>query len=309
MTSSDAWARTMSRRSSLIGLGALGLTCLAPLSPGAAHTPGEMVGDIRVIPLSDGYYDVPLAAFTLPPEAPPHPDPMVRLGAHAWLIETGARRILVDAGAGTMLRVRHPYSGQLPGALAHVGVSPTDITDIIITHMHADHIGGLMDGGIARFPNAMLHLSAAEWQYWTAPERAASIRPALRPMAWQIAAMADAFAYRIAMHDGTTDIGPGVWTEPAPGHSPGHQIVHVTSGSDSLLLLGDTLVCGALQFEHPQIPYALDANPELAAATRTALFDRIASDDIRFAATHLQLGVPHRLIRRGRNRFEAVHNS
>lgn len=283
----------VSRRSFGFGLGATALAMTVPQGAHAASPDRLHVGDISVTALSDGHFDLPPAAFSPQPEATS--TKFQSVGAHAWLIETGHRKMLVDTGSGTTLRGKYPDTGHLPMALARAGVSPDQITDILITHMHADHIGGLMHGGAARYPNAMLHVCEVEWRYWSAPDRAQLVAPAQRPLANLIAGLMDQMAYRIAVHNPNGDIGAGVWLEAAPGHTPGHQIVHVTSGTHSLLLLGDALICGPLQFARPDIHYILDADPEQAAATRAALFDRIATDTVPFAATHLAYGGPHRL--------------
>ena len=292
----------VSRRSFGFGLGATALAVTLPQGARAASPYRLRVGDISVTALSDGHFDLPPAAFSPQPEAPPKSQ---YVGANAWLIETGHRRMLVDTGSGATLRAKYPDTGHLPMALARAGVTPDQITDILITHMHADHIGGLMHGGAARYPNAMLHVCEVEWRYWAAPERAQLVAPPQRPLANLIAGLMDQMAYRIAVHVPNGDIGAGIRLEAAPGHTPGHQIVHVSSGRDSLLLLGDVLISGPLQFAQPDIHYVLDDDPAQAAATRTALFDRIAADDIPFAATHLVHGGPHRLERRASTGYHA----
>ncbi|MEM8656069.1 MAG: MBL fold metallo-hydrolase [Pseudomonadota bacterium] len=257
--------------------------------------------------LSDGHFELPLAAFSPQPEAT-SPSPQY-VGAHAWLIETGNRRMLVDTGSGDTLKGKYPNTGKLASALAGAGIAPDEITDIIITHMHADHIGGLMRTNTAQYPNAMLHLCEVEWRYWAAPERAQLVAPAQRPLANLIGGLMEQMAYRIAVHRPNGDIGAGVWLEAAPGHTPGHQIVHVSSGDQSLLLLGDVLISGPLQFAQPDIRYVLDDDPDQAAQTRSTLFDRIAADEIAFAATHLVHGGAHRLDARtsGGYHAEQVH--
>ncbi|MEL6467275.1 MAG: MBL fold metallo-hydrolase [Pseudomonadota bacterium] len=283
----------VSRRSFGFGLGATALATLVPQGVKAASPKRLLIGDISVTALSDGHFELPLAAFSPQPEATQTLPQYV--GAHAWLVETGNRRMLVDTGSGDTLKGKYPDTGNLPQALAHAGILPDDITDIIITHMHADHIGGLMRGDMAQYPNAMLHLCEVEWRYWAAPERAQLVAPAQRPLANLIGGLMEKMAYRIAVHRPNGDIGSGVWLEAAPGHTPGHQIVHVSAGNQSLLLLGDVLISGPLQFAQPDIRYVLDDDADQAAQTRSALFDRIATDDIAFAATHLLHGGAHRL--------------
>ncbi len=303
MLSESQTSHLVSRRSFGFGLGATALAGFAPQSASSAISKRLRIGDISVTALSDGHFELPPAAFSPQPEATSTQTQLV--GANAWLIETGNRRMLVDTGSGETLRGKYPQTGHLPTALAHAGVSPDQITDIIITHMHADHIGGLMQGGISRYPNAMLHLCEVEWRYWAAPERAQLVAPAQRPLANLIAGLMDQMAYRIAVHRPNGDLGSGVWLESAPGHTPGHQVVHVSSGANSLLLLGDVLISGPLQFAQPDIRYVLDDDPDLAAATRTVMFDRIMTDGLMFAATHLIHGGAHKLDAHPRGGYHA----
>ncbi|MEL7000293.1 MAG: MBL fold metallo-hydrolase [Pseudomonadota bacterium] len=243
------------------------------------------LGDVTVHAISDGHFDLPAGAFqNVGTQQLPE---TVHIGATVWVISTPTREILVDAGSGDFLKARYPGTGQLAARLAELGVDPKRITDVVITHMHADHIGGLLDGETKLFPSAELHVSEVEWRYWMAEERPSQVPDALKGLAVLIQKIAGALPYEVALHSGVVDLGEGISMLPAPGHTPGHSAVQVASGAQQLLLLGDTLISGDLQFARPQVTYVLDGDPALAAKTRRDLFEMIASDSIAFCATHL----------------------
>ncbi|MEM8792453.1 MAG: MBL fold metallo-hydrolase [Pseudomonadota bacterium] len=281
----------LSRRGFTAGLFGAGLTAGAASVVGAADA---KAGSIRITALSDGHFDLPPAAFSdQEPGSPAAVEALsalgtsVRAGANVWLLETPTRRILVDAGSGPTLQAKYPYTGQLPQALVATGVDPDSITDIIITHMHADHIGGLMRDDRRVFPSARLHIAEREWAYWTAPDRPSQVAPALKPLSQLIQAIVGTLTYEKTLHAGETDLVEGIWLVPAPGHTPGHLAVRIDDDGQQVLLLGDALISDAIQFAHPEVRYVLDSDPEGAAATRHALFDMIAADGIAFTATHL----------------------
>jgi len=258
----------------------------------STHTPSRdtlLLGDLKVTALSDGYLDIPAAYFSnLGPEEIERVTPATRFGANTWLIETGCRRILVDAGSGTWLRERFPSSGALDWQDEARRADRAAITDIVVTHMHADHVGGLSQAGTSLFPNAEIHVQAAEWSFWTDPALPGAVPDDKRPLIRLIQALAEPLAGQIGLHQGEADIGGGVTLLPAPGHTPGHQVVHLAAGGKEALLAADAVVSGTLQFANPDVRYALDSDPALAAQTRKTLFDRISADRVPFAATHLQ---------------------
>ena len=254
-------------------------------SPGIRARP---VGDLQVMIWSDGSYDVPLSAF---PGAVERglgaPDDPVRLGGSSWSIRTPTRLILVDAGAGEHLRDLFPHTGLLRERYETGGLATEEVTDIILTHMHPDHIGGLMNRERSCFPNAMLHVATAEWDYWTASGLVDRVPPGQGIMAALVPHLAAGLDYEVLRHSGATDLGEGVRLVPTPGHTPGHLAVEVESRNEHVMLLGDAVVCGPLQFAHPDISYVLDVDVRRAMETRHALLERLAVDRIPFSATHL----------------------
>ncbi len=250
-----------------------------------AFTQRMTVGDLTVTALSDGHFDLPAEAFQ---NLGTHSlASSVRAGATLWAISTGTRSILVDAGSGDFLKAKYPATGQMVERLTAAGINPTTVSDIIVTHMHADHIGGLMKDGQPVFPNAVLHMSEVEWTYWTAEDRPSNVPAEQKPLAGLIQSIANGLPYARQLHAGAADLGEGVRLVPAPGHTPGHAMVHLSSGADQLLLVGDAMIADPLQFERPQVTYVLDSDPERALQTRLALFERMVADEVAFCATHL----------------------
>lgn len=246
------------------------------------------LGDLTITSLSDGHLQIPSDYFL---NTQPHEreavTPTTRIGANTWLIETKNRNVLVDAGSGSCLKERFPETGRLNWQDPDLELKRSTITDIVITHMHADHIGGLSANGNSLFPNAEIHIQAREWAFWTDPQLLSSAEDPQKPMIGLIQALAEPLKNQLTQHSGDVDLGNGIGLLLAQGHTPGHQVVHLASDREDCLLLADAVVSDKLQFSNPDITYALDSNPADAVRTRRTLFDKIASDRITFGATHV----------------------
>ena len=246
------------------------------------------LGDLTVTTLSDGSLNVPGTYFSNVSAAEEaRVLPRARFGANTWLLETRERKLLIDAGSGSWLKERFAETGSLEWHQETKAAEREAVTDVVVTHMHADHIGGLVAGGRSLFPNATLHLQAAEWAFWTDPALPQAVPEDQRPLIELIQALGAPLQDQIKLHEGETDLAGGIRLLPASGHTPGHQVVHLSAGNRELMLIGDAVVSDVLQFANPEIHYALDGDPLKAAETRKALFDRISADGIAFAATHL----------------------
>ena len=183
---------------------------------------------------------------------------------YIWEGDTN-KRILIDTG----------YGGALQAKLEEAKISPDAITDILITHSHFDHVGGLLaTNGIAAFPNAAVHITAAELDFWRAknPDQAAACEK----------------AYQIAFinPDGKTPVAmPGLVAIDAAGHTPGH-VVFLLYGR--FFFAGDLLHSDLLQFAHPEIYPTFDNDKDAAFAMRVKFLNHAAERYWRFHACHIK---------------------
>ncbi|MEM8591706.1 MAG: MBL fold metallo-hydrolase [Pseudomonadota bacterium] len=245
------------------------------------------VGATRVSVLSDGHFDIPPAFFTgASDEALAAVGSPIEIGANVWLVQVGARRVLIDAGSGQALAAMFPTVGKLDMLLAAEGLNKGDIDDIVLTHMHADHIGGLMGPDANGFTSARIHVAAAEWAFWTNPDLASLVPDDQKPLVELVQAIAAPLADRVVTHDGEADLGDGLTLVPLPGHTAGHSGVRISSGDNELLIVADAIISQELQLADPSISYALDSDPDLARTTREALLAELSATSGLFASTH-----------------------
>lgn len=303
----------LSRRALLsAGVGAAAaLPVLSLGTPVKANTPevtspfpsiySRQFGGGQLLFIADGYVSLPTQVIVglneeeiLSAQAAAYaPDPaMMDLAVNSQVLKLGDRTILIDAGAGVSLA---PTMGRLPAALAAAGIAPESVTDVLVTHLHADHIGGLIPDGGPAFPNATVHMPEIERVFWADPSNASQVIEPARPWFDTASAVLAAYGDRVQTFTGEADILPGVRSLPMPGHSPGHGGFELSDGDDFLLICGDaTILPAAFQFTHPAAFSVIDFDADQSIATRQALFDRAATDRILIAATHLAFpGVGH----------------
>jgi glyoxylase-like metal-dependent hydrolase (beta-lactamase superfamily II) len=270
------------------------------------------VGEVACTALCDGTLDYPIAMITqgLSEEEQSHLTSQydassghVKIPYTALLVETARERILLDTGAGPL----GPNTGRHASLLESRGIAAESITAVILTHGHPDHIGGVADAsGRPRFPDAPHIMGAAEWRFWTDEttlEKCARkelyglglfdqhigecARKCLPPL-----------ASRLELVESEVEISPGVRVAPAPGHTPGHLAVVIASGREQCLFVGDAFVF-LLQAERPEWNLPFDLWPDQTTATRRALFDRAASEEMLVFAYHCPFPPLGRIERRG----------
>ncbi|KZY38862.1 MBL fold metallo-hydrolase, partial [Roseovarius sp. HI0049] len=213
------------------------------------------------------------------------------------LLRDGDRLILFDAGAGPLFM---PTAGDLAMTLDGLGLAPEDITDIVFTHGHPDHLWGVLDDfDELLFPEAAYHFGQAEWDYWSDPDTVNTIGEARAAFAVGAQRRLDAIAEKTAFFTDGDEVLPGIMAHATPGHTPGHMSFEIATGGDPVLVAGDAVTNAHVNFEQPGWPSGSDQNPELGAETRARLLDMAAADGMRLIGFHLPGGGIGRVERTG----------
>ncbi|HEV2363532.1 MAG TPA: MBL fold metallo-hydrolase [Caulobacteraceae bacterium] len=201
-----------------------------------------------------------LAAAGLPTDA-------IRLDIDALLVREPGRIILVDAGLGPR------FKGALPQSLAIAGVTPGEITDVLITHTHLDHVGGLLTAdGKPAFPRARIWMSKKEWAWLNAQPHGRKL--------------ADAIAPQVRTFEPGSAILPGITPIALYGHTPGHAGYQIAWGGAEITDIGDTAHSSVISLEHPEWRAGIDNDPPEGEATRVAELARLASAHALIFAPH-----------------------
>ncbi len=254
------------------------------------------VGEIRIDPVLDGILRTPPEHALIRPGDDDawaahadllDADGMLPLPVGGYLVRTGERVILVDAGLGP-LTGDGISCGELLDNLAALGYQPGDITDVLLTHLHFDHVGWVAQKGVVVFERATYRCHEQDWAHFvTAPDAAEGARRKLTPI-----------ADRLEPFAGDTTIATGVDTRDAPGHTPGSTVVVVSSGEERALLLGDVVHC-PFEFTEPDWEALFDVDPKLAQRTREALAREVENTDVRMVGAHFDGMTFGRLISSG----------
>lgn len=265
------------------------------------------VGDVEITALSDGTVPIDTHAM-LTGMTPAQLDAAlkrsfqvnpVETSINAYLVDTGSRLILIDTGAGDFFGPGN--GGKLVASLAAAGVQPGQVDDILLTHVHTDHSGGLVHAGRVVFPKAVVHVGKADVDFFMAPENqngAGGYDKAYFQQGTLSLAPYKASG-QLAPFSGRTEVLPGITAIPAPGHTPGHTMYRLVSKGDSITFVGDLVHVEAVQMANPGVTIGFDVDHALAAKQRLARFDEFVAGRDRIAAAHLPFpGIGH-LARQG----------
>jgi glyoxylase-like metal-dependent hydrolase (beta-lactamase superfamily II) len=289
-------------------LGAATLTFVpahaAPPAQLKTQVPGYyrmQLGAIEITALYDGYLDLDtkLLKFAKPGEVQKlvarmfQTMPAVQTAVNAYLIHTGTNLVLVDAGAGKLFG---PSLGFVMENLKAAGYTPEQVDTILITHMHGDHVNGLVGGGKALFPNAVMRVAKADAAFWLNPDVAA--KAPKDAQAFFKMAMDSATPYKASgkwsEFDASSEVVPGIKAVATPGHTPGHTSFLVTSGSERLMIWGDLVHNYATQFVNPNIAIEFDTDPKAAIVARKRMFAEAVKEKYWVAGMHLPFpGIGH----------------
>jgi glyoxylase-like metal-dependent hydrolase (beta-lactamase superfamily II) len=211
-----------------------------------------------------------------------------------WLINTGDKLVLVDTGTSSLFG---PGLGRMAKNLAAAGVDPGAVDEIILTHLHPDHAGGLLtaDKKVA-FPNARVHVDEVEHPFWMSDDIKGKAPDAFKPffdMA-RDAIKPYADAGKLSFYKDGAELLPGMVAIRAPGHTVGHSMVRLSSQGSDLLIWTDIVHNAALQFPEPERAISFDTDLALATMSRKKVFDMAATDKLLIAGTHLDFpGIGH----------------
>ncbi len=255
------------------------------------------VGDIDVLVVSDGVLPLPTATMAtnvdpaelanwlqynfLPPD-------MFDWPLNVLVARSGEQTILVDAGLGSQFP-GFPRAGLFPRRLADAGIPLETVTDVIITHMHMDHVGGLLAAGVKERlrPDVRIHVAQAEVDFWTQPDFTHTDMPKPVPNVLRLTAKSFADTYRdnLRIFQDRHEVAPGVVVRLTGGHTAGHSVVDLTSDGERLTFAGDAMF--PVGFDHPDWHNGFEHDPKESARVRRGLFEELAENGGLLVAAHL----------------------
>ncbi|MEM7497370.1 MAG: MBL fold metallo-hydrolase [Pseudomonadota bacterium] len=199
------------------------------------------------------------------------------------LVNTGSELILFDTGNGD--NGRRPAAGNLVSRLEGLGIAPSDITHVVITHFHGDHISGLTEGGAPTYPNAAYVFGAAEYDFWSNEDLL--FDDAMQSRAQLVQNKVVPFAEQATMIKPGDAVRSGIEAVDAFGHTPGHMAYHLESEGERLLITADAANHYVMSLQKPDWHVRFDMDKEKAAAARKNLFGMVAADRIPFIGYHM----------------------
>ena len=291
----------MERRDFLIGTGmtsalaALGWSVAPAGAKGLVAARRYRIGAATVHVLSDGF--IPLGPEMLNGVTPDEFATLldaanISSDAHptavnAFLVEIGNRKIMIDAGTGDILG---PTAGGLPEVMNALGIDPASIDTVIFTHLHGDHIGGVVSPNGNPFVNAALRVASADIDFWSSADIQAQAPDAFKPAFDLARAALGGFGDRVdPFGSRETSLAPGLTTIPLPGHTVGHTGLMLESEGEALFITADIFHVPAVQLVMPNVTIGFDTDQDLARQTRLETLDMIATDSVMMGGSHIAL--------------------
>lgn len=197
---------------------------------------------------------------------------VIHLSVQPLLVRDGERVVLIDTGAGGRMGTQN----KLMASLRAAGVDPAQVADILISHAHGDHVGGLAgaDGRLA-FPNAVIRISEPEWEYMKAGAARAGE-----------AALLAAVTPRVQPFAPGAQVTPSIRAVPLVGHTPGHSGYEIVSGTERLLYLGDAMHSSVISVQRPDWVNGWDTDAAAGVATRQGLLEGGTAGSQRIYGVH-----------------------
>ncbi len=271
------------------------------LFAGEAHVQKFIVGDAVVWAIADSTSERDMAVFSKTPKelldkyAPSGKLPSAIM---TFIIQKNGRNILVDAGLGA------DSSLLMPG-MVEAGVSPDKIDTVLITHMHGDHIGGLLWGDQKAFPNAQVLIGRVEQDFWLSddsmrryPDRKAAFEKCRR--------VVGVYGKAVKSFEFNTQVLPGIVALDSSGHTPGHTSFLMSSGYEKMLFWGDLAHAADLQFPRPDQNASFDMDPVKSAKAREYFMGLAAREKMPIAGAHLPFAAIGEVEKTGISSFKYI---
>jgi len=259
------------------------------------------LGDLEIVVLSDGTATVYTEKMMLNATSgevsyylrESYAEADYEASINAFLFRSGGQLILIDTGAGDLMG---PTAGHLTESLRAAGYEPGDIDVVLLTHIHGDHSGGLMDNGALAFPNATLYVNQRDFDYWLSEEQMNGVPPArqqsFRNAKAKVGPWKEAGRVKTFLED--LELIPGVFSWAQPGHTPGHTYFTIKNGRHKIVFCADIVHVAEIQLANPDIAITLDVDPQAAVIKRKEFLKLAAEEGFWLAADHISFpGIGH----------------